>query len=423
MHREALTMVCTCEIAGRVRGKAFPARELPARMTRGVGWVPTNTMISAFGTIHDTPFGTGGDLILVPDPATEVKVEFGDEQAGEHFFMGDLRHLDGRPWACCPRDFLRRALAALQQAADVTLVSAFEHEFTYSGVEAQPGAPYSLDAFRRQGVFAEVLVAALRAAGAEPDSFMAEFGDRQYEIVTEAAGGMRSADRAVVVREMVRASAHRLGQRASFAPIHDPAGVGNGVHIHFSFRDRDGGPALYDAAHPLGLSKLGQHFAAGVLQHLPALCAITAPSTVSYIRLRPNRWAPTHATLQRQDRGAALRICPLLELPGSDPGRQYNLEYRVADAAASPYLALGALVWAGVDGIRRELALPADGEAGLPLPASLGEALDALETDAAARHWFGEAYLRTYLMHKRGEAAAMAGLDEAEQCARYALTY
>jgi glutamine synthetase len=420
MHREPLIMVCTCEIAGRVRGKAFPARDLPTRLLKGVGWVPTNTMISAFGTIAATPFGTGGDLILVPDPTTAVNVEFGDDSAAEHFYLGDLRHLDGRPWECCPRDFLRRALAALEAAAGVSLVSAFEHEFTYSGVEEQPGAPYSLDAYRRQGVFAEALMAALRAAGAEPDSFMPEFGARQYEIVTEAAGGMRSADRAVVVREMVRATAHRLGQHASFTPIHDPAGVGNGVHIHFSFRDRDGGAALYNPEGPLGLSELGQRFAAGVLHHMPALCAITAPSTVSYIRLRPNRWAPTHTTMQAQDRSAALRVCPVLDLPGLDPARQFNLEFRVADAAASPYLALGALVWAGVDGINRGLALPTDGP---PLPASLGEALDALEASTAARDWFGDSYLGAYLMHKRGELASMEGLDEAEQCARYALTY
>lgn len=418
MHREPLIMVCTCEISGRVRGKAFPARALAARMDKGVGWVPTNTMISAFGIIHATPFGTGGDLLLVPDAGTEVKVEFGDGSADEHFYLGDLRQLDGRPWECCPRDFLRRALDALQATAGVTLVSAFEHEFVYSGVENQPGAPYALDAFRRQGIFGEVLVAALRSAGAEPESFMPEFGASQFEIVSEAAGGIRSADRAVVVREMVRATAHRLGHRASFSPILDPAGTGNGVHIHFSFRDRDGAPALYDPAGPMGLSTLGRHFAAGVLHHMPALCAITAPSAVSYIRLRPNRWAPTHATLQVQDRGAALRVCPVL--PGPEAARQFNLEYRVADAAASPYLALGALVWAGIDGITRKLDLPEDAP---PLPASLTAALDALEADPAASQWFGENYLRAYLMHKRGEAAAMQELDETTQCARYAAAY
>jgi glutamine synthetase len=387
-------------------------------MARGVGWVPTNTMINAFGAIPATPFGTEGDLLLVPDAAAEVKVEFGDGGPDEHFYLGDLRTLDGQPWACCPRDFLRRALAALHRAAGVSLVSAFEHEFTYTGIEPRPGGAYSLDAFRRQGGFAELLVAALRAAGAEPESFMPEFGAGQFEIVCEAAGGIRAADRAVVVREITRAAAHRLGQRAIFAPILDPAGTGNGVHIHLSFRDQGGGPALYDAAAPLGLSALGRRFAAGVLHHLPALCAITAPSAASYIRLRPNRWAPTRADLAAQDRGAALRICPVA--PGPLAARQFNLEYRVADAAASPYLALGAVVWAGVDGITRALDPPAEAA---PLPASLPAALDALEACAPARHWFGETCLGAYLMHKRAEAAAMEGLDEATICARYAESY
>src|SRR5665213_2603103 len=146
MHREPLIMVCTCEIAGRVRGKAFPARELPSRMTRGVGWVPTNTMISAFGPIYETPFGTTGDLILTPDANTEVKVDFGDDSAPEHFFLGDLRQTDGTTWECCPRDFLRRALDALHAACVLSLFSTFEHEFVYTVVEDVSRAPYSLAA-------------------------------------------------------------------------------------------------------------------------------------------------------------------------------------------------------------------------------------------------------------------------------------
>lgn len=418
MNREALTMVCTCEMSGRVRGKGFPSRELPSRMSRGVGWVPTNAMINAFSTIPATPFGTGGDLILVPDPATEVDVEFGDGSAREHFFLGDLRHLDGTAWELCPRDFLRRALAALKAEAGITLVAAFEHEFTYTGVEAAPGSPYSLDAFRRQGIFAEAFTAALRAAGCEPDSFMAEFGARQYEFTIDPTEGLRAADRAVVAREMARATAFRLGQRAIFAPILDPAGVGNGVHIHFSFLDATGQPIMHAPADPLGLSPAGRRFVAGILHHQRALCALTAPSVVSYIRLRPNRWAPTHATLEQQDRAAALRICPVL--PSANIARQFNVEYRVADGAASPYLALGAVVWAGLEGIRGRMAIP---EAGPALPGSLGEALDALEASAAAREWMGAAHHGAYLMHKRGEAAMMDGLDEAEQCARYAATY
>jgi glutamine synthetase len=420
IHREPIVMVCTCEIAGRVRGKGFPARELPSRLTRGVGWVPTNTMISAFGPIYATPFGTTGDLILVPDREVEVNVDFGDDSAPEHFFLGDLKNLDGTFWECCPRDFLRRALAALQQAAGVTLRAAFEHEFVYTGADEMPGSAYSLDAYRRQGIFGEALVAALRLAGMETDSFLPEYGARQYEITCAPATGLRIADHAIILREMTRATAARLGHRATFAPILDPAGVGNGVHIHFSFLDANNLPSMHDPSAPLGLSKTAAQFVAGLLHHLPALCAITAPSTISYFRMRPNRWAPTHATLALQDRGVAVRIPPVIAT-GADAAKEFNVEYRPADAAASPYLALGAMVWAGVDGIRNAMELP-DGD-GPPLPDSLDAALVALEKTAAATGWFGVTYLNAYLMHKRAEARSLDGLDEAAQCARYAQTY
>jgi glutamine synthetase len=418
MNRDPIVMICTCEMSGRVRGKGFPARDLASRMKTGVGWVPTNSMINAFSMIPATPFGTGGDLILVPDADTEVKVDFGDGSAPEHFLLGDIRQLDGTPWECCPRDFARRALDALKEAAGVSLYSAFEHEFVYTGVESRPGESYSLDAYRRQGTFGEAFTAALRRAGAEPESFLPEFGARQYEFTVAPALGLTSADRAVVAREMARATAQRLGHRAIFSPILDPAGVGNGVHIHFSFRDAHGGAATHDPADEFGMSKLTRHFTAGLLHHMPALCALTAPSSVSYIRLRPNRWAPTLADLKRQDRGAAIRICPVI--PGSDEARQYNLEFRVADAAASPYLALGALVWAGVDGIRRKLEIPAEGP---PLPATLAAALDALEACAPAKTWMGPSFLNAYLVHKRGELAGLEGLDEKQTCQRYAETY
>lgn len=435
MDRESILMVCTCEIAGRVRGKGFPAASRAQRLKTGVGWVPTNTMISCFGPIGDTPFGATGDLILVPDESTEVYVDFGPEHAPEHFFLGDIRETDGRPWSCCPRDFLRRALAALKEAAGLQLYSAFEQEFVYTGIEEMPGAPYSLDAYRRQGMFGEAFVAAIREAGITPDSFLPEYGARQFEVTTDPALGITSADQAIVVREMARAVAQRLGNRASFAPILDPKGVGNGVHVHLSFKDEAGRPVMHDPAGAYGLSPVAQHFMAGVLRHVPALCAVTAPSSVSYIRLTPNRWAPTYAYIADRDREATLRVCPLLTLPGSDAGKQYNIEFRAADAAASPWLTLGAIVHAGVDGIRKKMALPNfenvprmnDAErinAGIRhLPHSLAEALDRLEATPEATDWFGPVYLEAYLRHKRAELKMVAGLDQAEQCARYAKVY
>jgi len=433
VEREALIFVGTCDLAGLVRGKGFPLAAQAQRLRQGVGLTHSNIMMSAFGPIYETPFGTLGDLMLVPDPSTYVEVEFelGDT---ERFYLGDILLLSGQHWQCCPRDFLRRALAALQQEAGLGIVAAFEQEFVYTGVEHRLGATYALDAWRRQGGFGEHLMAAIRSAGLEPDSFLPEYGPRQYEMTISPARGMRAADEAVIAREMARAVAHRLGHRAILAPILDPDGIGNGTHIHFSLRDTADQPVMFDLDRPWRMGDSGEQFCAGILEHLPLLCAITAPSVASYYRLQPNRWAPTWANIGLQDRGASLRVCPIFEQPAA---HNFNVEYRVADAAASPYLALGALVWAGLDGIRRKLALPPFNETSFwemseaerqaagarQLPRSLGEALDLLAASAAAREWFGSEFLDCYLMFKRSELKAVEGLSPAEICARYAEIY
>src|SRR3974390_3380807 len=172
MLREELVFVGTCDIAGHVRGKGFPASDLDSRRRKGIGWTHSNLMQTAFGPIWDTPFGTAGDLIIVPDPHAEVRVDFADGSAPEHFFLGDIRNTDGSPWECCPREFLRRGVAALEDTAGLHLIGAFEQEFVYTGNDDRPGDAYSLGAFRRQGMFGESFVAAVRAAGVTPDSFL-----------------------------------------------------------------------------------------------------------------------------------------------------------------------------------------------------------------------------------------------------------
>src|SRR5512132_704027 len=100
--------------------------ELAKRLRTGIGWTPTNIMLTAFGPIAQSPWGPFGDLVLMPDPATQVDVEFGEDHPREHFFLGDVLHTDGQPWECCPRTFLKGALAALEQQAGLRLASAFE---------------------------------------------------------------------------------------------------------------------------------------------------------------------------------------------------------------------------------------------------------------------------------------------------------
>jgi glutamine synthetase len=423
MLREELIFVGTCDIAGHVRGKGFPAVELGSRRRKGIGWTHSNLMQTAYGPIWDTQFGTAGDLMIVPDKEAEVLVDFEDGSSREHFFLGDIRNTDGSAWECCPREFLRRATVALHDAAGLRLIAAFEQEFVYFGNQDRPGDAYALGAFRRQGLFGEVFVAALRAAGVKPDSFLPEYGARQFEVTVAPQPVLRAADHAVITREMARAAAHRLGQRVTFSPMPAPEGVGNGVHIHLSLWDGET-PVTHDAAHPLGLAPTAQHFCAGVLHHLPAICAITAPSPVSYLRLTPNRWAPTLVDIVRQDRGAALRVCPVFAAAdAADIAHQFNVEFRVADGAASPYMALGAVLFAGADGLRRGLALPDPTSKPPSLPSSLGAALTAMEHSDEVRAWFGPVFLEAYLRHKRSELAYNQEFSVSELCSRYAEVY
>ena len=424
MLREELIFVGNCDIAGHVRGKGFPARELRARKKQGIGWTHSNLMQTAFGPILDTPFGTGGDLMVVPDMSAEARVDFADGTAPEHFILGDIRNTDGSPWECCPREFLRRAVAALDAASGLHLVAAFEQEFVYTGVEDRAGHPYSLGAWRAQGGFGGNLIAALRAAGLKPDSFLPEYGQRQYEFTIAPEPALKAADQAVIARELVRATAFRLGHRAIFSPMPVADGAGNGVHIHFSLHDATGAPKTYDADGPLGLSEPAAQFCAGVLHHLPAIAAITAPSPVSYLRLTPNRWAPTAIDILKQDRGAALRVCPVFAATNAKKlAKAFNIEFRVSDGSASPYMALGALIFAGADGIARKLSLPKYSGEAPALPRSLGEALDGMEKSEAVQAWFGPTFLEAYLRHKRSELGYIAGLEPPELCARYAEVY
>jgi glutamine synthetase len=436
MEKEDLIFVGVCDLAGHLRGKAFPAKDLEKRLRKGVGYTGANIMMSAFGPIYDNPFGTVGDLTLIPDPSTKVDVEF-EGFAPERFFLADICMPDGKPWSCCPRSFLRRGIEALRHETGLQIFSAFEHEFVYTGADAWQGTAYGYNSYRHQGPFGEAFVSAIRRSGLTPDSFLPEYAPRQYEVTVSPKEGVRAADEAIIVREMARGVAFRLGHRATFTPVVELKAVGNGTHIHFSLRDATGKPVMHDPKRCYGLSEAAEPFVAGILHHLPALTALTAPSIVSYFRLRPNRWAPVWANLAERDRGAALRVCAVFETAVEVAAEQFNVEFRVTDATASPYMALGAIVHAGVDGIRNAMKLEAPPSisiwemteeqrqaAGISnLPGSLGEALELLEASEPVRGWLGGELLDAYVRLKRSEIAAVEGESEEAICARYAAAY
>jgi glutamine synthetase len=437
MNDEELAMVCCSDLSGHVKGKAFPVADLESRLKKGVGWVPTNAQITAFNSIADTPFGALGDLLLIPDPAAEAKVDFQDGSPLEHFFLGDIVDTDGAPWACCTRGILKDAFDALRSEAGIDLKSAFELEFQFTDDNIDYGPGFGLSGFREKKAFGSSYLGALRAAGVEPDSFLKEWGEQQYEVTMHPQIGIKAADHAVLLRELARATAQRTGEKLTFTPIRDPEGVGNGVHIHMSFVDGAGNPATYDPDGPGGLNQNARHFVAGILHHVPALVAFTAASAVSYARLTPHRWSAAYNNLGYRDREATVRICPVADLNGLDPAKQFNFEFRAADSAASPYLQLAVLVHAGLDGIRNRMEPPAATHEDLSelsakeltdrgfvrLPTSLEDALAELEKNETVQSWFREPFMDVYLKHKRGELAYLEGMSPQDACKAYEGVY
>ena len=435
MRGEELVGFLHCDLSGLNRGRSVPASELESRLEAGVGWVPADQALTPFGPIAEpNPWGSIGDLRLLPDTATEARVDLWDEVSPLHFFLCDAANTDESPWDSCPRTFLKDALARLERETGLRLVASFEQEFVLLGPTLETAPGFSFEAQRLVEPFGPLVMAALGQAGIEPETFLPEYGEGQFEIPCAPAGGLVAADRAAATREVVREVARRLGHRASFAPMTDPEGVGNGVHVHMSLLDQEGLPVSYEREGPGGLSATAARFAAGILEHLPALCAFTAPSVISYLRLGPHHWSAGFGYVGERDREATIRIPPLAK---GNPARQFNLEFRAADAAACPHLALAVLVLAGLRGIREELPEPPLTKGDLSeldeeerrrlgvklLPNSLEEALRALEADEVVRSWIPDDLLDCYIGVKRTEILLLEGVKPEEACERYLRVY
>ena len=429
---ERLVGLVATNLIGHLRGKLVPVGDLPSRLKTGVGWTPANITIDPFSAIaHDSPFGSRGDLQMRPILDSEIHVG-GGPGPDLHYYLCDLHDATGARWAADPRGALDTALQSLQDLTGLTLQASFEHEFMLLGAPLT-GSGYSFERARAAEPFVTELVAALGEAGCEPETILAEYGPDQFEVTCRPTGALRAADRTLAVREIAREIARRSGWRATFTPLIAPDVVGNGVHIHLSFWSGDD-PATFDPDGIHGLSATAAAFVAGILAHAESVCALTAPSPVSYGRLQPGRWSAGRAVCATGDREVLVRI-PALETsrsPSSD--RAFNFEFRAVDGTASPHLALAALVRAGLTGIADGLTLREGPDGAVAasrtgetvscrLPTSLGTALDAFERDEAAGGWLTAELRAAYLSLKRHELRAVSGEDLAVTCTRYADAY
>ena len=185
----------------------------------------------------------------------------------------------------------------------------------------------------------DAIVEALELQRLHVEQYYAELGHGQQELSINHAEGVRAADNQINYRETVRGVAQQHGLLASFAPKPFPNQAGNGNHLHFSLTGKDGRNSMfYDRAGVANLSALAQQFIAGILDHLPALLALTCSSVNSYRRLQPQAWSSAYVCWGLDNREAAVRVASPLN---TNESGSVNAELKACDHTSNPYLGLG----------------------------------------------------------------------------------
>jgi glutamine synthetase len=414
-----------CGNDGTVRGKASGRLGLEKRLESGIGLTVAMQAMNGLDQLQPVEgMGPVGEIRLVPDLETFRVLPYAPRSGA---VLVDLMGLDAEPAPQCPRSFLRRMSARVADRG-ARLEVAFENEFTLAVPSDGGFTPvdsslcFSTIGMTASQAYVDDLVDALERQSIELEQYYAELGHGQQEISTTHAPAVRAADEQILVRETIRGVAAQHGLVASLAPKPWPEGAGNGGHLHFSLWDGQQNRFHDDSAEDR-LSAEARSFIAGVVEHLPGLCGLAAPSFNSYRRIVPQYWAGAFTCWGHDNREAPVRVPSLFR--GIEEAST-NVELKAADGTSNPYLALGGLIAAGLDGLERGLEPPEPVEvdpATIPeeerarrgivrLPATQAQALDALEGDEVLIDALGPALARSYLAVRRSEWAAYSGGDE-----------
>ncbi len=342
---------------GIPRSRTVPVAALPDALQRGVGITPLFAVFDSHDGItfaHSGLSTPSGDIRLVPvaEPITPLA-----GQPGFAWAPGRQVGPDGEPWPYDQRTRLE-AQVARAAAAGLSLRAGFELEFFVSAsgdepVAAQQGPAYSPHALLGVDEFAAAVLRDLAANGVAVGQLHAEYGQSQLEISLAPADPVTAADRQLLARQTIHAAARAHGLHVSFAPLVTLEGVGNGLHLHVSV-SRGGDNLLADQGQgrPGGD---GARFLGGLLRDLPAIAAVSAPSIPSLLRRRPGYFAGAYQFWGVENREAPLRYIPASAFIGAD---QANVEVKASDASGNPYLALTAVLAAGLAGIDDSAELP-----------------------------------------------------------------
>jgi glutamine synthetase len=387
------------DILGTVKNVSVPAEQAEKAFTEGIYF--DGSSIEGFVRIQES------DMRLVPDASTFAILPWrnSEEHASARLICDVINTSTGEPFEGDPRYVLKQAL---ERAEDLgyTVNAAPEPEFFLFEEDdegrattktADAGGYFDVAPKDLASDVRRDIIYGLEEMDFEIEASHHEVAQGQHEINFEYDDALTTADNVATFRTVVRAIAAQHGQHATFMPKPIPRINGSGMHTHISLF-QDGENAFHDGDDEFDLSDEAHSFIAGILEHAPALAAVTNPTVNSYKRLVPGYEAPVYVAWSDRNRSALIRK-PAARIPAAS-----RIEARFPDPSCNPYLALAVLIHAGLDGIERDLDCPDPvreniyefdeekrEEYGIDtLPTNLGEAVDELQADETVYSALGE---------------------------------
>ena len=364
------------------------------------------------------------DLLTVPgcgvyDGLPDMDLELDDTrraswQAGTEIALGDL-HINDAPFGLCPRGTLKKAVKDWEDLGYTPMIGLETEAFIFQRDEDGIWRPYDTPgAFvygtgpenDPRGVMDDIWEAAHKAA-IPIESMNGEYDNGQFELTLRFDTAVKACDDAFLMRTMAREIALKKGLLLTFLPKPVPDRGGSGLHVNFSFSDKDGNNPIA----PTGeLSDLAKHCMAGLIHHHEALAGLLATTVNSYDRLAAGSLAGYWANWADDHRLVTTRC-------STKSPKSARLEHRMADCATNPYQAVAAVLQAARLGYEGKLPLqPAEDLDGLEnvrekrhIPSGLDKSLDALDRDVVLRKAVGEAYCDALLFLKRDEFKRLLG--------------
>lgn len=419
---------------GLLRGKMLSVAALKSAFSSGSEITMAPFFFDTASAIVFNPFQAGGgfdnaelagspNIVMVPDPTTFRILPWADRTG---WMLADLYMRSGQPFALSPRAILKKAL---KQAADMgyDFKAGLEVEWYLTriidpcldpetiGGPGTPAAPPKVMPVAKGYSYllenhldeVEPLMSTIRDhlldLGMPLRSIEDEWAPSQMETTFDVMSGMDVADTMVLFRNAVKQVCRRHGYLASFMCKPRIAGFySSGWHLHQSLNDTTSGDNVFVPREGEALSSVGRAYVAGLLEHAGPASSFTTPTINGYRRRRPYSLAPDRVTWALDNRAAMARV---IASPGDPASR---VENRAGEPAANPYLYLASQIFAGLDGIQRQLdpgkpvESPYDADV-LALPVNLADALESLESSSFYRKAFGDQFIDYWLHLRRSE--------------------